>query len=344
MIYISLPFSYFIIYIFYFQMRRFLVLVALLPVFLSGTVKADEGMWLPALIEKLNINQMKQLGLKISPEEIYNINNSSLKDAVVSLDHGSCTAELISAEGLLLTNHHCGFDEIQQHSAVEHDYLKDGFWAKTKEEELPNPGKSASFLINFEDVTSQIIPELNDSMTEDERSNKVREISSKIQKEASLDTHYDARVQPLYEDNKYYLFVYETFRDIRLVGAPPQSMGKFGGDTDNWMWPRHTNDFAMFRIYCGPDGKPADFSEENIPYQPKHFLPISIKGIEKGDYAMVMGYPGRTNRYETSFGVKSTMDVTNEVRIEVRRELLDIWREYMSTSQKARIQDRKSVV
>ena len=337
MIYISLPFSYFSIYIFIFQMRRFLVLVALLPVFLSGTVKADEGMWLPALIEKLNINQMKQLGLKISPEEIYNINNSSLKDAVVSLDHGSCTAELISAEGLLLTNHHCGFDEIQQHSTVEHDYLKDGFWAKTKEDELPNPGKSASFLINFEDVTSQIIPELNDSMTEVERSNKVREISSKIQKEASLDTHYDARVQPLYEDNKYYLFVYETFRDIRLVGAPPQSMGKFGGDTDNWMWPRHTADFSMFRIYCGKDGKPAAYSKDNVPYKPKHHLPISLKGYELNDFAMILGYPGTTNRYKTSHGINYTMAVTNPARINVRAEKQRIMKDFMRSSQQSKI-------
>jgi len=337
MIYISLPFSYFSIYIFNFQMRRFLVLVALLPVFLSGTVKADEGMWLPALIEKLNINQMKQLGLKISPEEIYSINNSSLKDAVVSLDHGSCTAELISAEGLLLTNHHCGFDEIQQHSTVEHDYLKDGFWAKTKEDELPNPGKSASFLINFEDVTSKIIPELNDKMTEDERSNKVSEISSKIQKEATIDSHYDARVQPLYEDNKYYLFVYETFRDIRLVGAPPQSMGKFGGDTDNWMWPRHTADFSLFRIYCGKDGKPAAYSNDNVPYKPKHHLPISLKGYELNDFAMILGYPGTTNRYKTSHGINYTMTVTNPARINVRAEKQRIMKEFMRTSQQSKI-------
>lgn len=337
MIYISLPFSYFSIYIFNFQMRRFLVLVALLPVFLSGTVKADEGMWLPALIEKLNINQMKQLGLKISPEEIYSINKSSLKDAVVSLDHGSCTAELISAEGLLLTNHHCGFDEIQQHSAVEHDYLKDGFWAKTKEDELPNPGKSASFLINFEDVTSKIIPELNDNMTEDERSNKVREISSKIQKEATADSHYDARVQPLYEDNKYYLFVYETFRDIRLVGAPPQSMGKFGGDTDNWMWPRHTADFSLFRIYSGKDGKPATYSKDNVPYKPKHHLPISLKGYELSDFAMILGYPGTTNRYKTSHGINYTMTVTNPARINVRAEKQRIMKEFMRSSQQSKI-------
>ncbi|HCY42479.1 MAG TPA: serine protease [Prolixibacteraceae bacterium] len=318
-------------------MKRILVLGAFLQILMAGIVRADEGMWLPALVEKLNINQMKDLGLAISADEIYNINQSSLKDAVVSLDHGSCTAELISAEGLLLTNHHCGFDEIQQHSTVDHDYLRDGFWAKTKEEELPNPGKSASFLINFEDVTSKIISELNDKMTEEERSKKVREISSKIEREASADTHYNARVQSLYNDNKYYLFVYETFRDIRLVGAPPQSIGKFGGDTDNWMWPRHTADFSMFRIYCDKDGKPADYSKDNVPYKPKHHLPISLKGYKMDDFAMVMGYPGRTNRYKTSYGINYTMNVTNPVRIKVREEKLRIIKEYMRTSQKAKI-------
>ena len=294
-------------------------------------------MWLPALIEKLNINQMKQMGCAISADEIYSINHSSLKDAVVALDRGSCTAELISAEGLLLTNHHCGFDEIQEHSTVDHDYLRDGFWAKTKEDELPNPGKSASFLINFEDVTSKIIPELNDSMTEDERNNKVREISSKIEKEAIGTTQYDAHVQSLYNGNRYYLFVYETFRDIRLVGAPPQSLGKFGGDTDNWMWPRHTADFSMFRIYCGKDGKPAAYSKDNVPYKPKHHLPISLKGYKMDDFAMVMGYPGSTNRYKTSFGINYTMNVTNPIRIKVREEKLRIMKEFMKTSERARI-------
>ena len=318
-------------------MKRFLAIVAFIQVILPGMVKADEGMWLPALIEKLNINQMKREGCSLNAEDIYSINHSSLKDAVVALDHGSCTAELISDEGLLLTNHHCGFDEIQEHSAVDHDYLKDGFWAKTKEEELSNPGKSASFLIRFEDVSEKILPELNDLMTEDDRIKKVRELSSAIEKEAKGDTHYEARVQGLYNDNKYYLFVYETFRDIRLVGAPPQSMGKFGGDTDNWMWPRHTADFSMFRIYCGKDGKPAAYSTDNVPYKPKHHLPISLKGYKMNDFAMVMGYPGTTNRYKTSFGIDYTMKVTNPTRIKARAEKQRIMQEFMSTSRKARI-------
>jgi len=318
-------------------MKRFLAIVAFIQVFLPVMVKADEGMWLPALIEKLNISQMKKEGCSLNAEDIYSINHSSLKDAVVALDHGSCTAELVSDEGLLLTNHHCGFDEIQEHSTVEHDYLKDGFWAKTKAEELPNSGKSASFLISFEDVSEKILPELNDQMTSDERNKKVREISSKIEKEAAGDSHYDARVQGLYNDNKYYLFVYETFKDIRLVGAPPQSMGKFGGDTDNWMWPRHTADFSMFRIYCGKDGKPAAYSADNVPYKPKHHLPISLKGYQKDDFAMVLGYPGTTNRYKTSFGIEYTMNVTNPTRIKVRSEKLRIMQDFMHTSRKARI-------
>jgi hypothetical protein len=304
---------------------------------MPAMVKADEGMWLPALIEKLNINKMKEEGCLLTADQIYSINHSSLKDAVVALDHGSCTAEVISDEGLLLTNHHCGYDEIQQHSTVDHDYLKDGFWAKTKEEELPNPGKSASFLISFEDVSEKILPELNDQMTEDERGIKVRDISSKIEKEATCDTHYEARVQPLYNDNKYYLFIYEVFRDIRLVGAPPQSMGKFGGDTDNWMWPRHTADFSMFRIYCDKDGKPANYSKDNVPYKPKHHLPISLKGYNMNDFALVMGYPGTTNRYKTSYGIEYTMNVTNPIRIKVRNEKQRIMKEFMGTSRKSRI-------
>lgn len=318
-------------------MKRLLAIVAFVQVFIPGMVIADEGMWLPALIEKLNINQMKQEGCKISAEDIYSINHSSLKDAVVALDHGSCTAELVSDEGLLLTNHHCGFDEIQEHSTVEHDYLQNGFWAKTKEEELPNEGKTASFLINFEDVTDKILPQLNDKMSVEERNKKVREISNEIEKAAIGDTHYEARVQGMYNDNRYYLFVYETFRDIRLVGAPPQSMGKFGGDTDNWMWPRHTCDFSMFRIYCGKDGKPASYSKDNVPYKPKHHLPISLKGYKIDDFAMVLGYPGSTNRYKTSFGIEYTMNVTNPIRIKVRAEKQRIMQEFMNTSRKARI-------
>jgi hypothetical protein len=319
------------------MMKKINVLL-LLFVFIYGSAVADEGMWLPSLIQKLNIASMQKMGCELSADDIYSINNSSLKDAVVALDHGSCTAELISKDGLLLTNHHCGFGEIQSHSSVEHDYLRDGFWAMSKEEELPNPRKTVSFLVSIEDVTDKVLAGVTDDMSEEERAKATREVAAELEKEAKGDTHYETYVRSFFNSNKYFLFVVETFKDIRLVGAPPQALGKFGGDTDNWMWPHHTNDFSMFRVYCGPDGKPASYSEDNVPYQPKHFLPISLKGVEEGDFAMIMGYPGRTNRYETSFGVKNTMEVTNTVREEVREQLLKIWGEYMKTSQKARIQ------
>lgn len=320
-----------------YKMRR-LSFLLLLTVLLTGRAVADEGMWLPSLVEKLNISEMQQMGLQLTAEDIYSINNSSLKDAVVALDRGSCTAELISNEGLLLTNHHCGYGEIQTHSSVEHDYLQDGFWAMTREEELPNPGKSVSFLVRIEDVTQKVLSELTDEMTEEERNKKINSVTSELEKEAKGDTHYETYVRSFFNSNQFHLFVVETFNDIRLVGAPPQALGKFGGDTDNWMWPRHTADFALFRVYSGPDGKPAGYSEENIPYTPKHFLPVSINGVEEGDFAMILGYPGRTNRYETSFGVDYIMDVTNPVRVEVREEKLRIIDQYMSSSQKARIQ------
>jgi V8-like Glu-specific endopeptidase len=316
--------------------KLFLAVVAF--ALLQVTARADEGMWLPALIQKLNIVDMQKMGCELSAADIYDINNSSLKDAVVALDHGSCTAELVSPKGLLLTNHHCGYGEIQAHSSVEHDYLKDGFWAKSMDEELPNPGKTVSFLVRVEDVTDRVLDSISSEMSDDERREKIQKASFEIQKEAAAETDYEARVQPLFEGNQYFLFVYETFRDVRLVGAPPASIGKFGGDTDNWMWPRHTGDFSIFRVYCSPDGKPADYSPDNVPYEPKHFLPVSLDGYQDGDFTMVMGYPGRTNRYKSSFGVEYTMNVTNPVRINARSVKLAILKEYMESSQKANIQ------
>ncbi len=318
-------------------MRR-LNLILLLTLFIYGSVLADEGMWIPSLIYKLNISDMQKMGLQLSADDIYSINHSSIKDAVVALDRGSCTAELVSNDGLLLTNHHCGFGEIQSHSSVEHDYLQDGFWAMSRDEELPNPGKTVTFLISMEDVTDKVLDGVNDQMSEDERTRVIRRKSNELEREAKRDSHYEIYVRSFFNSNKYYLFVTETFRDVRLVGAPPQALGKFGGDTDNWMWPRHTNDFSMFRVYCAPDGTPADYSKDNVPYHPKHFLPISLKGEKIDDFTMIMGYPGTTNRYETSYGVEYTMRVTNSVRIDVREKLLNIWGQYMSTSQNARIQ------
>ena len=319
-------------------MKNSLVALLAFVFILNLSAKADEGMWLPSLVGKLNIQKMNSIGCKLTADQIYSINHSSLKDAVVALDRGSCTAELISADGLLLTNHHCGFGEIQAHSSVDHDYLKDGFWAMKREEELSNPGKTVTFLIRMEDVTDQVLKEVTDTMDSRTRSGKIQEAFSRIEKEAKGETAYETRVKSLFESNKYYLFVSETFKDIRLVGTPPQSIGKFGGETDNWMWPRHTGDFSMFRVYCGPDGKPAEYSKDNVPYHPKHFLPISLKGVEKNDFAMVMGYPGTTKRYLTATEVKYNMEVINAVRITAREAKLNIIRDFMATSQKARIQ------
>jgi len=319
-------------------MKKSLIVLLVFVFVLTIKTKADEGMWLPSLVGKLNIQKMNSLGCKLTAEQIYSINHSSLKDAVVALDYGSCTAEIISADGLLLTNHHCGFGEIQAHSSVAHDYLRDGFWAMKHEDELSNPGKTVTFLIRMEDVTDQALKNVTPDMDDQTRAAKVREAASKIEKEAKGASGYDARVRSLFESNKYYLFVSQTFKDVRLVGTPPQSIGKFGGETDNWMWPRHTGDFSMFRVYCAPDGKPAEYSKENVPYHPKYFLPVSLKGVDKNDFTMVMGYPGTTTRYRTSNEVKYTMEVVNEVRITAREAKLNIIRDYMATSQKARIQ------
>src|SRR5688572_12131201 len=239
--------------------------------------RADEGMWLWMYLDK-NYEEMKRLGLKLTPEDIYNVNKASLKDALVSLQF--CTAELVSPQGLLLTNHHCGYDAIQQHSSVDHDYLTDGFWAKTMKDELPAAGITGSILVRMEDVTSRILKLVNDDMAVVDRSKAIQGEIAKIVADATTGNHYTAEVKGMFEGNQYFLFVYEMFTDLRLVGAPPSQIGKYGGDTDNWMWPRHTGDFSMFRIYMGPDGKPAPYSEENIPYQPKHFLPISLKGYK----------------------------------------------------------------
>ncbi len=317
---------------------RKLNLILLITFFIFNSAVAKEGMWLPSLIHKLNINTMQKMGCELSAEDIYSVNNSSLKDAIVALDRGSCTAEVVSKDGLLLTNHHCGFGEIQQHSSVEHDYLRDGFWAKSREEELPNPGKTVTFLISVEDVTDKVLADVTNEMDEAERAKIIDAAQRKLEHEAKEDTHYEVYVRNFFNDNQYFLFVTETFKDVRLVGAPPQALGKFGGDTDNWMWPRHTNDFSMFRIYCGPDGNPAEYSEDNVPYHPKSYLPISLKGVKEGDFAMVFGYPGSTNRYKTSWGIDYTMKVTNTSRIVVREKKLEIIADYMATSQKAKIQ------
>ncbi|MEA3443145.1 MAG: S46 family peptidase [Bacteroidota bacterium] len=316
------------------------ILTGILAVVLvfGSSARADEGMWLPFLIGQKKYAEMQRLGLKLSPQQVYDINNASLKDAIVRLDGGNCTGEIISSEGLLLTNHHCGYGEIQAHSSVEHDYLTDGFWAMTRNEELENDGKTASFLIRIEDVTQQVLANVTDTMTEGERSSAINKIANKIEKDAIGDTHYEASVRSMFAGNEYYLFVYETFLDVRLVGAPPSSIGKYGGDTDNWIWPRHTGDFSLFRVYMAPDGSPAEFSKENVPYKPKHFLPVSLKGVQESDYAMIFGYPGTTDRYLTSYGVELKIDQLNPTTVKLRDIKMKIMKEEMDKSDKVRIQ------
>jgi len=312
---------------------------SLLLLFVLGlcpAAKADEGMWLPMHIKRLNHVDMQKHGLKLTADEIYSINSGSLKDAIISFG-GFCTGEIISSQSLILTNHHCGYDLIQNHSTVQNNYLADGFWAKTKAEELPNKGLTASFLIRMEDVTSRILPALKDTMSEERRAATIAKINKDIVAEATKGTNYNANVSSFFNGNEFYLFVYETFKDVRLVGAPPSSIGKFGGETDNWMWTRHTGDFSMFRVYSGPDGKPAEYSKDNIPMKPRHFLPVSTSGVKEGDFSMVMGYPGRTDRFLTSFGVKAAIDISNPERVDIRRKKLDVIEEFSAKDPSVKI-------
>jgi len=318
-------------------MKKITAFLAGLLLSIAFWAKADEGMWLPILINQ-NMATMTEMGIQLTAEDIFSINESSIKDAIVALDHGSCTGELISAQGLVLTNHHCGYGEIQSHSTVEHDYLTDGFWAKSFKEELPNPGKTMSFLISAADVTERVLSAIPEGADQSTRNHIVDSLATIISEEATKDNHYEANVESMFKGNNYYLFVYETFRDIRLVGAPPESIGKFGSDTDNWMWPRNTGDFSLFRIYTNTEGKPADYAEENIPIKPKHFLPISLDGIKDNDFAFVFGFPGSTSRYMTSYELKYTMDYENVNRAKIRGLKQDIWKKEMDKSDKVRIQ------
>ena len=301
------------------------------------SANADEGMWIPSLIHKYNITDMQQKGLRLSAEDLYSINHSSLKDAIVIFGRG-CTADLVSDQGLLLTNHHCGFGRVQAHSTIEHDYLTDGFWAMSKEEELPNPGLTVTFLVYMEDVTDRIMGEINDQMTEKERTEKIKEISKTIIEEATEDNHYEAVVKPVFQGNQYFLYVQEIYKDIRLVGAPPSAIGKFGGDTDNWMWPRHTGDFSVFRIYANKDNEPAEYAEENVPYEPKKHFTVSLKGVAEGDFTMVYGYPYTTTEYLPSYAVELTTKVLYPERIKIRQKKLDIIGAAMNSDPEIRIQ------
>lgn len=323
-------------------MKKLLIVVfALLSV---SVARADEGMWLLSKLKQQNIEKMQQMGFKLTAEDIYDVNKPGIKDAIVGLGNAGrpfrhfCSGEIISPNGLLLTNHHCGFGAIQSHSSVEHDYLQDGFWAYKMEDELTNPGITASILERMEDVTDRVKPLLKDDMSEMDRNILIDSISAVIVKEETNGTKLSGQVQAMFEGNQFFLFLYTIYKDVRLVGAPPQSMGKFGGDTDNWMWPRHTADFSMFRIYTAPDGSPAEYSKDNVPLKPKHYLPVSAQGVKDGDFAMIMGFPGTTDRYTTSYGLESTMDATNDIRYKVRTVKLDVMREGMEKDQKTRIQ------
>lgn len=308
------------------------LLIAFTLVFTSYT-RADEGMWLITLLDELNMGKMTEYGLELSAEEIYSLNQPSVAHAVVSMGGGFCTGEIVSDQGLLFTNYHCGRGFVRNHSSVEHDYLKDGFWAMSKEEELPNPGLFVRFLVSFEDVTREILKGVKESMTEEERAQQIASVRRELEAEATEGNHYTARVYSFFGGNNYYLVVYESFNDVRLVGAPPKSIGEFGGDTDNWEWPRHTGDFSIFRVYMGPDGKPAQFAEENIPLKPRHHLPISLKGVEKDDFAMTLGYGGRTTRYMTSWEIEESMTITHPNRAKLREIVQDIWLEDMVADQ-----------
>lgn len=292
-----------------------MIITAAIALCFAVQTKADEGMWMLPLLEKINSEALANLGSRLTPDQIYSINHSSIKDAVVQFG-GGCTGEIISDNGLLATNHHCGYASIQALSSEEHNYLEDGFWAQNLSEEIPVPGLSVSFLVSMEDVTG---------MVDTEKARK------KIIKKAQKDNPgCSIQITGFYNDNVQYLIVYKVYRDVRFVGAPPASMGKFGGDTDNWMWPRHTCDFSMFRVYAGPDNQPAQYSETNVPLKPAHSLSISLKGVEEGDFAMIMGYPGRTQRFQTAAQLEEMLAI-NDIRIDARTVLQDVmWKEMRS--------------
>ena len=306
------------------NINRIILHFAVLLISFSQLSAQDGGMWIPSLVKDLNINDMQEMGLKLSAEELYSINHSSVKDAIVHFG-GGCTAEVISNEGLLLTNHHCGYGQIQSHSTLENNYLKEGFWAKSRNEELENPGLTATFVIRIDDVTNKILEgTASDTLSEQMRKDIISENISKVIASTPKEEYQDVKVKPFFYGNQYFAFVSETYKDVRLVGAPPSMIGKYGSDTDNWVWPRHTADFSMFRIYASKDNKPAEYSVNNVPYSPKHFLPISLDGVEEGDFTMVYGFPGRTQEYLPAVAIEQLVDVINPKRIEIRNKALKI--------------------
>lgn len=310
---------------------------------LAGYCKADEGMWIPMLLKKYNIEDMRKKGFKLTAEDIYEINRASLKDAVVGLGregspfHHFCTGEFISAEGLLVTNHHCSFDMIQSHSSLEHNYLRDGFWAKNRNEELANPGITVSILVRMEDVTEQIMSQLDEGLEIRERNRKIDSLSRVIERRATEGSNLRANIKPYFNGNQFFMSVFRIFKDVRLVGAPASAIGKFGGDTDNWMWPRHTGDFSVLRVYADENNEPAGYSEKNRPYRPDTFFKISTQGIKEGDFTMIFGYPGTTNEYLPSYAIRQLTEVENPHKVAIRTAKLNVMNEAMNRSELTRI-------
>jgi hypothetical protein len=314
------------------RLLRLLVLLLVLPAYAQ-----QGGMWIPSLLKGMNEKEMKSLGMKMSASDIYDVNHSSLKDAVPQFN-GGCTSEVISSQGLLLTNHHCGFGEIQSHSTVEHDYIANGFWAMSLAEELPNPGLEVTFIVRIEDVTSQVLEGVAALTNEKDKQKKIQENISRLTNTLPKESWQGNSIRTFYEGNQYMRFVTETFDDVRLVGAPPTSIGKFGSDTDNWVWPRHTGDFSLFRIYANKDNKPAKYSKDNVPYVPKHFFPVSIKGVQEDDFTLVFGYPGRTTEYLPAVAVEQIVNNLNPAKIEIRDAALKVADGFMRKDQAIKIQ------
>ncbi len=317
-------------------MKRILLSTLLVVMLFPFKVKADEGMWFLMFIERLNHRDMQKQGLQLTSEEIYSINNNSLKDAIVQFG-GGCTAEMVSGQGLVLTNHHCGYGAIAELSAPEHDYLKDGFWAKDKAAELKPKSLKVRFFVRMDDVSKRILGVVNDKMSELDREKAINQEIAKIEKENSENGKYVVSVRSFFQGNEYYYFVYQDYEDVRLVGTPPSSIGKYGGDTDNWEWPRHTGDFSMFRVYGDKDGNPAAYSTSNVPLQPKHHLPVSLKGYQMDDFAMILGYPGRTNRWMPAQGVAQNVEYAYPAWVEASKVTMDQMKKYMEQNQKVNI-------
>ncbi len=322
-------------------MKKKLLVFGFLFSMLLPSLYADEGMWLPLLLKKKEADMQKN-GMRITAEDIYSVNRSSLKDAVM-LFGGGCTGEFVSREGLVLTNHHCGYSYIVSHSTVERDYLTNGFWAANKSEELPCKGLSVTLLVYMEDVTEKVLEGVNNDMAEKDRAALIEKNIENIKKKATENNHYQAIIKPFYYGNQYFMYVNEVFTDIRLVGAPPSNIGKFGGDTDNWMWPRHTGDFSVFRVYADKDGKPRDYSKDNVPYKPKKYLSINISGAKEGDFTFVFGYPGTTRQFLTSQAVDFVQNVEDPTRIKLRTECLNVYNEAMQKSPAQRLRYASTV-